>query len=217
MLISAGAVQALVIIQMAAYTQRTSNKVYAMAFCRGDIGKATCQSCINNSGLRILLKCPNSLEVVFWDLVCTVRYSNTSMFGVNKEMLVITPTSPAKAQCSPDLDMQECKHCLGDSVQSIPQCCSGRQGAKVLKPSCSLRYEVSEFYGFSGIQGCSDKAEYCWVVQILVTTLVAVSTKQTSTTSFLHSQTPLQIMVFHPCPRETSQTKLMEWHSVEET
>ncbi|CAH9071745.1 unnamed protein product [Cuscuta europaea] len=111
MLISAGAVQALVIIQMAAYTQRTSNKVYAMAFCRGDIGKATCQSCINNSGLRILLKCPNSLEVVFWDLVCTVRYSNTSMFGVNKEMLVITPTSPAKAQV-PTLFNQSLNHLL---------------------------------------------------------------------------------------------------------
>ena len=55
----------------------------------------------------------------------------------------------ATAQCTPDLDTQQCGDCLQESVSSIPKCCDGKQGARVLKPSCTLRYEVNSFYVFT--------------------------------------------------------------------
>ncbi|KAL5579100.1 hypothetical protein UlMin_011542 [Ulmus minor] len=52
----------------------------------------------------------------------------------------------ATAQCTPDLDQQQCGNCLQDAALFIPQCCDGMQGARLLKPSCNLRYEVTQFY-----------------------------------------------------------------------
>ncbi|CAH9071749.1 unnamed protein product [Cuscuta europaea] len=69
-----------------------------MAFCRGDIDKATCQTCVERSSVNVKQSCPNKLEAILWDLVCTVRYSDKPMFGLEKETPVITPTSPTRAE-----------------------------------------------------------------------------------------------------------------------
>ena len=53
----------------------------------------------------------------------------------------------AAAQCSPDLGKQECSGCLEEAVNSIQDCCEGKQGGRILKPSCNLRYEVNSFFG----------------------------------------------------------------------
>ncbi|XP_024156927.1 cysteine-rich repeat secretory protein 38 [Rosa chinensis] len=52
----------------------------------------------------------------------------------------------ASAQCSPDLDKQNCSECLEDSIKDIPKCCEGKDGGRVLKPSCTLRFEGGMFY-----------------------------------------------------------------------
>ncbi|PRQ23788.1 putative Gnk2-like domain-containing protein [Rosa chinensis] len=52
----------------------------------------------------------------------------------------------ATTQCSPDLDEQNCSECLEDSIKDIPTCCEGTNGGRVLKPSCTLRYEKGIFY-----------------------------------------------------------------------
>ena len=49
-------------------------------------------------------------------------------------------------QCTPDLSEQDCSDCLVGAMGDIPQCCDGKQGGRVIKPSCNLRYEVSLFY-----------------------------------------------------------------------
>ncbi|XP_021811620.1 cysteine-rich receptor-like protein kinase 25, partial [Prunus avium] len=53
----------------------------------------------------------------------------------------------ALAQCTPDIDKQNCSSCLKQSVTEIQTCCGGKQGGRVLKPCCNLRYEVSLFFG----------------------------------------------------------------------
>ncbi|KAJ0086103.1 hypothetical protein Patl1_07350 [Pistacia atlantica] len=60
-----------------------------------------------------------------------------------------TPGSPsiyALMQCTPDLSEQECVECLNNVTSLIPQCCDGRQGGRVMAPSCNFRYEKDIFY-----------------------------------------------------------------------
>ncbi|KAB2601057.1 cysteine-rich receptor-like protein kinase 10 [Pyrus ussuriensis x Pyrus communis] len=52
----------------------------------------------------------------------------------------------ALVQCTPDLDKQNCSDCLKGAVSKIPDCCGGKQGGRVLKPSCNLRFEATLFY-----------------------------------------------------------------------
>ncbi|KAL9268029.1 Cysteine-rich receptor-like protein, partial [Drosera capensis] len=49
-------------------------------------------------------------------------------------------------QCTPDLSVPDCSTCLNGGIQLLSSCCSGRQGARVLYPSCNVRYETSQFY-----------------------------------------------------------------------
>ncbi|KAF8409479.1 hypothetical protein HHK36_005555 [Tetracentron sinense] len=49
-------------------------------------------------------------------------------------------------QCTPDLSASQCNRCLRGAIAALPSCCSGKQGGRVLLPSCNLRYEVYPFY-----------------------------------------------------------------------
>ncbi|XP_054791081.1 cysteine-rich receptor-like protein kinase 29 [Prosopis cineraria] len=50
------------------------------------------------------------------------------------------------AQCMPDLNEPECRNCLDGAISRIPECCKGSTGGRVVKPSCSIRFESHRFY-----------------------------------------------------------------------
>ncbi|KAL7213356.1 hypothetical protein ACSBR2_015970 [Camellia fascicularis] len=50
------------------------------------------------------------------------------------------------AQCTPDLTLLDCNKCLRDGISNFPSCCDGNLGARVLFPSCNVRYESYPFY-----------------------------------------------------------------------
>ncbi|XP_062160695.1 cysteine-rich receptor-like protein kinase 44 [Alnus glutinosa] len=52
----------------------------------------------------------------------------------------------ALLQCTPDLEEQECINCLNQTIGFLPECCDDATGARVLTPSCNLRYEDYMFY-----------------------------------------------------------------------
>jgi hypothetical protein len=52
----------------------------------------------------------------------------------------------ALVQCTPDLSELECNNCLAGAFQGILNCCDGKQGGRVISPSCSMRFEVEQFY-----------------------------------------------------------------------
>ncbi|CAN6690011.1 unnamed protein product [Malus baccata var. baccata] len=52
----------------------------------------------------------------------------------------------AIVQCTPDLDRQNCSDCLEEAISDIPKCCEGKEGGRILRPSCNLRFEVNLFY-----------------------------------------------------------------------
>ncbi|XP_031486852.1 cysteine-rich repeat secretory protein 38-like [Nymphaea colorata] len=50
-------------------------------------------------------------------------------------------------ECTRDLSSSSCSYCLRTSLTSIYQCCSDKQGARVLSGSCVIRYEIYPFFG----------------------------------------------------------------------
>ncbi|KAM5586044.1 cysteine-rich receptor-like protein kinase 26 [Rosa sericea] len=171
-----------------------SNKVNAIALCRGDLGLESCRSCVGNSAEIILRNCSGKKEAILWSEPCMLRYSQNLIFGIEEEdplkyvpslkdasngqafELVLNPllqnlsdraasgnsskkfaaghaptvpggeTIYALVQCTPDIDKENCSTCLKNCISAIPRCCDGKQGARILKPSCNIRYEVSQFY-----------------------------------------------------------------------
>ncbi|KAI3873631.1 hypothetical protein MKX03_021684, partial [Papaver bracteatum] len=53
----------------------------------------------------------------------------------------------AMVQCTPDLTPNLCKICLRSALGRLSTCCSDVQGARVLYPSCTFRFESYPFYG----------------------------------------------------------------------
>ncbi|GMP75214.1 hypothetical protein CsSME_00032386 [Camellia sinensis var. sinensis] len=54
------------------------------------------------------------------------------------------------AQCTPDLNAMECNKCLREGISNFPSCCDGKQGGRILFPSCNVRYELYRFYNAAG-------------------------------------------------------------------
>ncbi|XP_010655950.1 cysteine-rich receptor-like protein kinase 10 [Vitis vinifera] len=50
-------------------------------------------------------------------------------------------------QCTPDLSGSNCSTCLENILSRITNCCLGKQGGRILVPSCNFRYELHPFYG----------------------------------------------------------------------
>jgi len=48
--------------------------------------------------------------------------------------------------CMPDLSSQQCSDCLTMAISEIPDCCTGKMGGNILKPSCRLRFDPYRFY-----------------------------------------------------------------------
>ena len=49
-------------------------------------------------------------------------------------------------QCTPDLNSTGCNSCLLAAINLLPWCCSGKQGGRIVFPSCNIRYELYPFY-----------------------------------------------------------------------
>ncbi|OIW06900.1 hypothetical protein TanjilG_19549 [Lupinus angustifolius] len=172
----------------------SSDKVYGLFMCRGDV--SSCTQCVVDANEKISSdpKCSLSKQAVIWYEECMVRYDNTSFFstvsirpgvyllntanisnqGSFMELLFDTMNKTADeaanssvlekkyatnqatisgfqnlyclTQCTPDLSPQDCRSCLGEAIERLPTCCEGKQGGRVLFPSCNIRYELYPFY-----------------------------------------------------------------------
>ncbi|XP_055960380.1 cysteine-rich receptor-like protein kinase 10 [Mercurialis annua] len=71
-------------------------------------------------------------------------------FGVKSENVTAFQTVYAYAQCTPDLSGGDCSYCLQAAISQLPTCCDGKQGGRVLCPSCNIRYEIYSFFNETG-------------------------------------------------------------------
>ncbi|XP_039169848.1 putative receptor-like protein kinase At4g00960 [Eucalyptus grandis] len=62
----------------------TSQTLYVIGSCRGDLPAESCRACLNASAFDIRDLCPLQKEAVLYSDNCTVRYSNASIFRTVK-------------------------------------------------------------------------------------------------------------------------------------
>ncbi|KAK3431884.1 hypothetical protein EUGRSUZ_E02999 [Eucalyptus grandis] len=65
--------------------QNTSNQVYGLFLCRGDLNTITCIDCVATGKQEILQNCPNQRVSVIWYDQCMLRYSDQSTFSVMEQ------------------------------------------------------------------------------------------------------------------------------------
>ncbi|XP_075664788.1 cysteine-rich receptor-like protein kinase 25 isoform X1 [Castanea sativa] len=177
--------------------QNTSNPVYGLYLCRGDVTSEVCRGCVAEATKDLTTKCSREKIAVIWYDECMIRYSNESIFStvivrprvallntqnitnqdqLNKLVNTSMTSLASKAsdfpigvkkfrtdevnisafqtlynlvQCTPDLSSTDCNLCLQTAISRLPICCGGKQGARVLLPSCNVRYELYSFYNTS--------------------------------------------------------------------
>jgi hypothetical protein len=72
--------------------------------------------------------------------------SAAKKFGTKEANFTALQTLYTLGQCTPDLSGSDCNSCLQRAIASLPGCCGGKQGGRVLFPSCNVRFEVYPFY-----------------------------------------------------------------------
>ncbi|XLR45145.1 hypothetical protein HN51_029262 [Arachis hypogaea] len=73
---------------------------------------------------------------------------NDNRYLTDKSRLNPFQTLYTLAQCTPDLSSDDCRDCLSDGIVSaIPWARLGSVGGRVLCPSCTLRFQLFQFYG----------------------------------------------------------------------
>ncbi|KAK3431950.1 hypothetical protein EUGRSUZ_E04173, partial [Eucalyptus grandis] len=60
----------------------TSETLYVIGSCRGDLTAESCRLCLSGSALEIIGLCLHKKGAVLYKANCTVRYSNASIFGI---------------------------------------------------------------------------------------------------------------------------------------
>ncbi|XP_057538229.1 putative cysteine-rich repeat secretory protein 7 [Amaranthus tricolor] len=61
--------------------QGTTNQIYGLYMCRGDLDLQQCHDCVGSSSLTIIQTCPVQKEAISWYLQCMIRYSNLDIFS----------------------------------------------------------------------------------------------------------------------------------------
>ncbi|XP_045786994.1 cysteine-rich receptor-like protein kinase 10 [Trifolium pratense] len=107
------------------------------------------------------------------------KYATDNETGVNLNFQTIY----GLVQCTPDLSLQECNRCLDVAISEIPSCCNNKVGARLVTPSCKIRFETYLFYdpplivddpdGTSPPQEKS-KSSHTTTIAIVVPTVVVV-------------------------------------------
>ncbi|GAB4830982.1 hypothetical protein Ancab_040218 [Ancistrocladus abbreviatus] len=70
-------------------------------------------------------------------------------FATKQVKFTASDTVYGLGQCTPDLSSTQCSQCLSQCIGQLPNCCTGKQGGRVLLPSCNVRYEIYPFYGLA--------------------------------------------------------------------
>ncbi|TKY65619.1 Cysteine-rich receptor protein kinase 25 [Spatholobus suberectus] len=220
--------------------RNSSDTVYGLFMCRGDVSSPLCRQCVVNATDRLSSdpECSLSIEGVTWYDECMVRYSNVSFFstvdtfpalwmwntanissnstrfmGLVYDTLNQTAKEAANSgdrystkeanvsefqtlycltQCTQDLSPQNCTTCLTQAIEGLLRFSDGKQGGRVLYPSCNVRYELYPFYRAvdEAPEGLVPETKYPKKIQNIQKILaIFPATAQTSPLTVLSNQT----------------------------
>ncbi|KAK9991779.1 hypothetical protein SO802_026764 [Lithocarpus litseifolius] len=72
--------------------------------------------------------------------------SSKKYFAVGDKSFSSSRNVYGLVQCTPDISQMDCRICLEGAVANISSCSGGKEGGRVLKPSCIAWFEVFQFY-----------------------------------------------------------------------
>ncbi|XP_052488397.1 cysteine-rich receptor-like protein kinase 10 [Gossypium raimondii] len=92
------------------------------------------------------------MSTLMKSLVNRAAYDDQSgkRFATGEANFTSSQTLYILAQCTPDLTDALCFRCLQSAIAELPMCCEGKQGGRVLLPSCSIRYDMFPFFSRNG-------------------------------------------------------------------
>ncbi|KAL1095737.1 hypothetical protein V6Z11_D06G176400 [Gossypium hirsutum] len=81
-------------------------------------------------------------------LVNRAAYDDQSgkRFATGEANFTSSQTLYSLVQCTPDLTDALCFRCFQSAIAELPMCCDGKQGGRVLLPSCNIRYDMFPFF-----------------------------------------------------------------------
>lgn len=82
------------------YYSHSSNGIYSLFFCRGDVSGNACQVCVKMATQSLLQVCPFDKSAVIWNDECTLQYSNINFFG----QVRLVPVLPSWNAVSTSID-----------------------------------------------------------------------------------------------------------------
>uniref|UniRef100_UPI0005C80D3B cysteine-rich repeat secretory protein 38-like n=1 Tax=Fragaria vesca subsp. vesca TaxID=101020 RepID=UPI0005C80D3B len=136
----------------------TSDAIYAIGMCKGDINNTTCLQCLNASRSALMEPCPIQKEAIIWYDSCMLCYSNRSIYGVTETILAFNLWSTRSVPSSKfdvffgnltillqrlRTEAAAIQDFLSGSSEELPNCCDGKEGGRVLRPSCNFNYQLN--------------------------------------------------------------------------
>ncbi|KAM7264697.1 hypothetical protein ACFE04_002380 [Oxalis oulophora] len=67
-------------------------------------------------------------------------------YAVGKENFTLTQYLYAQLQCTPDLSLSDCDHCLRNNIDDYESLCYGYGGGVVRRPNCIFRWDLYNFF-----------------------------------------------------------------------
>ncbi|KAK7394721.1 hypothetical protein VNO78_15256 [Psophocarpus tetragonolobus] len=88
---------------------------------------------------------------VLGDLLRNLRFKaasgdSRSKYAADTAVVTNFETIYGLVQCTPDLSTQDCANCLDWTIKDIPRLVKDKVGAVMLRPSCTVRYEIYAFF-----------------------------------------------------------------------
>ncbi|PSS04720.1 Cysteine-rich receptor-like protein kinase [Actinidia chinensis var. chinensis] len=94
--------------------RHSSDVIYGLFLCRGDVLGKVCQNCVETAGKEVGLLCPKEKEAIIWYDNCLLRYSNQYIFSVTDHSIVFYFNSTQNI-ANPKQFMQV----LGDTMNDV--------------------------------------------------------------------------------------------------
>ncbi|MBA0780225.1 hypothetical protein Gotri_004355 [Gossypium trilobum] len=129
------------------------DKVYALAFCRGDIASGVCVEYENHKFFSVMEVIPSFTVPNPNDISPSSQDQFNETFPMLVEILMKNASSGSKfatgnmnftdsekvyglVQCTSDISETDCRICLQGAMVELLECCGKKQGGRVLRPSC---------------------------------------------------------------------------------
>ncbi|XP_062232590.1 cysteine-rich receptor-like protein kinase 44 [Phragmites australis] len=98
------------------------------------------------------------LDLLMRNLTARAAYASPQMFAAGSDAVMPLVNIYGMVQCTRDLTADNCNMCLINTIAFIPYCCDGRQGGRIVYPSCTVRFEVYPFYNVQAAEAAMSSA-----------------------------------------------------------